>query len=91
LERATFEREVIQGLQIPFTDLSGFSGQAKEVATQEAMARGDELIYQGRIAADDLLGEPDLLRKRDNGYLAGDIKSGDGLEGSSDNRQPVYV
>ena len=79
-----YEKEVIQGLQIPFTDLSGLSNEAKRVATQEAMARGDELIYQGRITVDDLLGEPDLLRHQNNGYVAGDIKSGAGLEGVSD-------
>jgi predicted RecB family nuclease len=79
-----YEQEVIQGLSIPFTDLSGVSGQAKQVATQEAIVRGDELIYQGRISVDDLLGEPDLLRRQDNGYEAGDIKSGTGLEGSSE-------
>jgi predicted RecB family nuclease len=78
-----FEQEVIQGLSIPFTDLSGLSGKAKDAATQEAMARGDELIYQGRICARDLLGEPDLMRKQGNAYVAGDIKSGAGLEGSS--------
>jgi predicted RecB family nuclease len=78
-----FEQEVIQGLSVPFTDLSGLSGKAKEVATQEAMARGDELIYQGRISAGDLLGEPDLMRKQGNAYVAGDIKSGAGLEGAS--------
>ena len=76
-----YEKEVIEGLKIPFTDLSGLSGQAKEVATQEAIQRGDELIYQGRITAGDLLGEPDLLRRQDGGYIAGDIKSGAGLEG----------
>jgi predicted RecB family nuclease len=79
-----YEQEVIQGLSIPFTDLSGLSGKAKDAATQEAMARGDELIYQGRISAEDLLGEPDLLRKQDDGYMAGDIKSGTGLEGVSE-------
>jgi predicted RecB family nuclease len=80
-----YEQQVIQGLSIPFTDLSGLSGQAKEVATQAAMARGDELIYQGRISTEDLLGEPDLIRKQDDGYVAGDIKSGTGLEGAGDN------
>jgi uncharacterized protein len=45
------------------------------------MVRGDELIYSGRIRADDLLGVPDLLRRDGGGYLAGDIKSGAGVEG----------
>jgi predicted RecB family nuclease len=79
------EQQVIQRLSIPFTDLSRLSGKAKEAVTQEAMARGDELIYQGRISTEDLLGEPDLIRKQDDGYVAGDIKSGTGLEGAGDN------
>jgi len=79
-----YEQEVIQGLSIPFTDLSGLSGKAKDAATQQAMARGDELIYQGRICAGDLLGEPDLIRKQGEGYMAGDIKSGAGLEGAGE-------
>ena len=39
----------------------------------------------GRIRADDLLGEPDLLRKEAGGHVCGDIKSGAGLEGTSEN------
>src|SRR5262249_44280437 len=46
--------------------------------------RGEPLIYGGRISADDLLGVPDLLRKEAGGYVAGDIKSGAGEEGASD-------
>lgn len=79
-----FERDTISGLELPFTDLSGLSGKAKETATLDAVKRGDGLIYSGRISAEDLLGEPDLLRRHDHGYVAGDIKSGAGLEGESD-------
>jgi predicted RecB family nuclease len=46
------------------------------------------LIYRGRISADDLLGEPDLLRLDEDGYVAGDIKSGAGEEGVEDDRRP---
>lgn len=79
-----FEREVIENLKIPFTDLSSYSDDKKEIATKDSMLRGDELIYSGRIRAGDLLGEPDLLRKQNQGYVAGDIKSGAGEEGASD-------
>jgi len=79
-----FEREVIADLTIPFTDLSMLSKEEREEATTEAMHRGDDLIYSGRIKAGDLLGEPDLLRKYRDGYVAGDIKSGAGEEGASD-------
>jgi predicted RecB family nuclease len=79
-----FEREVIENLKIPFSDLSLYSNEEKEDATKEAMLRGDDLIYSGRIRAEALLGEPDLLRKQNGGYVAGEIKSGAGEEGASD-------
>ena len=78
-----FEKEVVEALRIPFTDLSMFSGDEKERQTTEAMRRGDMLIYSGRIRADDLLGEPDILRRKGDGYVAGDIKSGAGVEGGN--------
>ena len=84
-ERGTaFEQEVMAGAGVPFTDLSVLSGSEKERATLAAIQRGDTLIYAGRIQAGDLLGVPDLLRKSGNGYTAGDIKSGAGLDGGSD-------
>lgn len=79
-----YEKEVIENLDIPFTDLSSLRGDEKENATTEAMSRGDNLIYSGRIKDGNLLGEPDLLRKQGDGYVAGDIKSGAGEEGASD-------
>jgi hypothetical protein len=48
------------------------------------MRNGEPLIYGGRIAADGLLGVPDLLRKSTGGYIPGDIKSGSGEEGAAD-------
>ena len=44
------------------------------------MRRGEPLIYGGRITFGDLVGKPDLLERRGNGYIPGDIKSGSGLE-----------
>jgi len=79
-----FEKEVIEGLQVPFVNLRPFSDQEREQMTTEAMSRGDTLIYGGRIRADGLLGEPDLLRRKQGGYVAGDIKSGAGVEGASE-------
>jgi predicted RecB family nuclease len=84
-ERGTlFERETIAKLDKPFTDLSTAAEADRERLTLEAMARGDPLIYGGRISAEDLLGVPDLLRKEQGGYVPGDIKSGRGKEGGSD-------
>lgn len=76
-----FEEEVIKQLKIPFLNLRIVSDNERESLTTEAMIAGKKLIYGGRIRADGLLGEPDLLRKQDSGYIAGDIKSGAGLEG----------
>ena len=75
-----YEKEVLENLKLPFTDLSSLRGDEKENATTEAMSRGDDFIYSGRIKVGDLLGEPDLLRKQGKGYVAGDIKSGAGEE-----------
>ena len=83
-----YEAEVIAALQIPFIDLSSSSGSEKQRLTLEAMKRDEPLIYSGRIAVGDLLGEPDLLRKEGSGYVAGDIKSGSGEEGPDDDSKP---
>jgi len=79
-----FEQKVIEELKIPSVNLRTAPDRERERLTLEAMAAGEELIYGGRIGVDDLLGEPDLLRKQGDGYVAGDIKSGAGLEGQSE-------
>ena len=79
-----FEKQVIKSLEIPFLDLHSYSRTEKEKRTKEAIDNGLELIYSGRISAGNLIGEPDLLRRSDDGYISGDIKSGSGLEGESD-------
>jgi len=79
-----FEKQVIEGLEIPFLDLSSCSGIEKEKRTKEAINNGVELIYSSRINVGNLIGEPDLLRRDSDGYISGDIKSGSGLEGESD-------
>ena len=53
-------------------------------ATLAAMREGATLIHGGRITADDLLGEPDLLIRRDGHYIAADIKSGRGETGGDE-------
>lgn len=80
----TFEQEVIARLGVMFTNLRTCPEPEKLRATMEAMRRGDALIYGGRIAADDLLGEPDLLRQEGKQYVVGDIKSGAGEEGGTE-------
>jgi predicted RecB family nuclease len=79
-----YEKEVIGNLAVAFLDLSPYASDKKERLTLEAMERGEPLIYSGRISADDLMEEPDLLRLEGEGYVAGDIKSGAGEEGNED-------
>ena len=84
-----FEQEVVASLDQPFVDLKSLPTTEKESATIQAMGRGEGLIYGGRLAIDDLIGEPDVLRTEGEGYVAGDIKSGAGEElvsGSADKK-----
>ena len=79
-----FERETIQRLNLPFLDVSALPIEQKARETLAAMQRREPLIYGGRVVHDDLIGEPDLLRREGTGYIAGDIKSGAGEEGGDD-------
>ncbi len=81
---AAHEEEIVAKIGDPFVDLSTYDALEKERLTLAAMERGEPLIYSGRISSDDLVGEPDLLQKKGNGYVAGDIKSGTGEEGATD-------
>jgi len=67
-----YEGEVVSGVSVPFLDLSPYGGEEKERRTLEAMQRGEPLVYSGRIKECDLLGDPDLLRREGDAYIAGD-------------------
>jgi predicted RecB family nuclease len=79
-----FESETIGKLQVPLLDLSKVDEDDRERLTLEAMARGEPLIYGGRIRFEDLIGMPDLLRKEPGGYVPGDVTSGRGKEGGDE-------
>jgi predicted RecB family nuclease len=79
-----FEQELVKGLDVPYVDLYGKPAEERERLTAEAMERGEILIHGGRLRSGDLLGDPDLLRRKGDRYLAGDIKSGAGKAGNAD-------
>lgn len=63
----------------------------RERATLEAMDRRERLILGGRIASDDLVGEPDILRLDCDRYVPGDVKSGAADEGPSSGQRKLKV
>lgn len=77
------EKEIVGNIG-KYSEIEGKDWDEKFKNTKKAMDEGAELIYQGVIIADDLLGIPDLLRKTPNGYVAVDIKSGRGREGADE-------
>lgn len=82
---SSYEEQVVQSLGgTDFVWLRELTVDERERATLAAMREGALLIYGGRISADDLLGEPDLLISRQDRYIAADIKSGQGKEGDAD-------
>lgn len=82
---SAFEAKVVSQLEegevLSFRDLAPSDREAATIAAMEGAA---PVIYGGRISAEDLLGEPDLLIRRGDGYIAADIKSGRGEEGDPD-------
>jgi len=81
------EKDVIKNTE-NLLDLSQGSLDERFKKTIEAMKNGTPLIYQGVIKYDNLLGIPDLLRKKDDGtYISIDIKSGRGFEGISESNE----
>ena len=84
-----FENKLIADLsgKMPFINLRRYAGAEKERRTLEAMRAGAALIYGGRLAMSDLLGDPDLLRLEGDGYVPGDIKSGRGEEAGDDDNE----
>ncbi|MCA9374611.1 TM0106 family RecB-like putative nuclease [Candidatus Peregrinibacteria bacterium] len=75
------EERIVRGLG-KVVDMSTGSHEERFAATIEAMKSGAQLIYQGVLIYENLLGIPDLLRKLPDGtYIPIDIKSGMGFAG----------
>lgn len=82
---SSYEDRVIAALpEDSYLSLKSVPVEDRQAATIEAMRQRTRLIYGGRIAADELLGEPDLLIASNCGYVAADIKAGRGGEGDPD-------
>ena len=64
-----------------FTNLSEGTSEQRSAKTLEEMKNGTDLIYQGVLIYENLLGIPDLLKRNIDGtYTPIDIKSGRGFE-----------
>lgn len=81
---SAFELQVAETLPKETEMLSELAGDEKLVRTLKAIEARCPVIHGGRIAAGELLGEPDLLLLRADGYIAADIKSGRGETGGDD-------
>lgn len=92
------ERDVIAQHRgaLDLVDLSAVPKSVRFQKTMDAIRAGAPCIYQGRLEAGDLVGEPDLLeRQPDEQYVPIDIKSGMALEGADDDHdgrpKPEYA
>ena len=84
-ERGTkYEEQVVTGLQPGFANVRLLKPADRFAETLALMKAHTPLIYGGRIEAGSLLGEPDLLRFENGGYVPIDIKSGRGEDGGDD-------
>ena len=79
-----FESEVVESIGEPLVDLKDLDRSERQRLTKEAMEEHAPLIYGGRLVVEDMIGEPDVLRFDGGGYVAGDIKSGSGVEGGTE-------
>lgn len=85
-----YEEDVIHKMKgdQPLLDLSVVPREERAQKTEEAIQNKVPLIYHARLETEELRGEPDLLERQPNGeYMAIDIKSGQGLEGESEEKE----
>lgn len=85
------EEKVLGALCGAIADLRDVPRPERLAATAAALSSGAETILGARIAADDLLGEPDILRRRDAGWIGGDVKSGSAFEQDGETPRREYA
>lgn len=81
---AHHEAEIVKSLPGDTVRLAGLAGADRAALTLKAMNAGAPVIHGGRIAADDLLGDPDLLLRQGDRYVPADVKSGRADEDGGD-------
>jgi uncharacterized protein len=79
----THESNVIASIGVT-ADMTVVPENQRQALTLDAMRRGEPLIYGGLIAHGDMIGIPDLLKLRGNGYTPGDVKAGSGCDGDEE-------
>lgn len=79
------EKEVLSRFGV-LVDLSQGDQNERIANTRKALQEGAELLYQPVLVHENLLGIPDFLRRMEDGtYIAVDVKSGRGFEGTDEN------
>jgi uncharacterized protein len=84
---ASFEGEVLTALGDSAVRVPSSDGD-RIAATLAHMDDGAAIILGGRIAAGDLLGEPDVLIRVGNHYMPADVKSGRAEQGDASDAAP---
>jgi len=78
------EKEIITAIGT-YANISEGTFDERIAETKKVMDNGADLIYQGVIKYDDMMGIPDLLKKEGREYIPIDIKSGRGYGDFSEN------
>ena len=78
------EKEIIESIGT-YKDISSGILEERIDETRKAMDEGADLIYQGVLKFEDMVGIPDLLKRDGKEYIPIDIKSGRGYGDFSEN------
>lgn len=81
------EAAVLAGVAPGALDLRGLSGPEREMRTAEAMDGDARIVLGARVRHDDLLGDPDVLRRDGRLWIAGDVKAGGAMDDGRPKRE----
>lgn len=85
------EREILGRIEGQVVDLKDVPDVDRTTATAVAMAGSADVILSGRIEAGDLVGKPDVLKRVDGRWRAGDVKSGGALDPDGQRPRLAYA